>query len=297
VNNAGETIATGKRIGAAFRFEFDRKVDWPARRIAFHAEASMDLKLAGKTALVTGASRGIGRAVAEALAAEGCHLRLAARNGDDLHAQANRLTAIAVAVHVHDLAVSAEVEALGEACGDVDILINNAGDIPTGTLWEIDGAAWRRGWDLKVFGFIDLTRIVLPRMMERGRGVIINIIGAAAEKPNPHYIAGCVGNAALNMFTDCLGAESMRHGVRVLAVNPGPIMSDRHKTHVMERAELVLGDANRYMELEANYPAGRSGNVEEVADAVVFLASDRASHISGAALRIDAGLTVMPRKG
>ena len=259
----------------------------------------MDLKLAGRTTLVTGASRGIGRAIARVLAEEGCHLRLAARDGAGLETFASELRArhgVDVVVHARDLSITAEVEALGAACGDVDILVNNAGDIPTGTLANLDSAAWRRGWDLKVFGFIDLTRIILPRMTERGHGVILNVIGSAAESPNPQYIAGCVGNAALNTFTDCLGAESMRHGVRVVAVNPGPIMSDRHKAHVMERAERILGDANRYMELEAVFPAGRSGHVEEVADAVAFLVSDRASHISGAALRIDAGLKVMPRR-
>lgn len=259
----------------------------------------MDLKLKGRTALVTGASKGIGLAVARVMAEEGCHVHLAARTRGDLEHEAARIRAdFGVEAHVHarDLSRLAEVEALGAACGDVDILVNNAGDIPTGTLTELDAEKWRRGWDLKVFGFIDLTRILYPRMLARKSGVIINVIGAAAEMPSPHYIAGCVGNSALNTFSDCLGAEAMRHGVRVVAVNPGPIMSDRHKAHVIERAEKVLGDGSRYMELEANYPAGRSGHVEEVAYAVAFLASERASHISGAALRIDAGLKVMPRR-
>ena len=259
----------------------------------------MDLKLKGRTALITGASKGIGLAVARVLAEEGCHVHLAARTRADLlRAAADIRREFGVEAHVHgrDLARLEEVEALGRDCGEVDILVNNAGDIPTGTLAELDSAAWRRGWDLKVFGFIDLTRAIYPNMLARRAGVIINIIGAAAETPNPHYIAGCVGNAALNTFSDCLGAEAMRHGVRVVAVNPGPIMSDRHKAHVMERAAKVLGDENRYLELEAQYPAGRSGHVEEVAYAVAFLASERASHISGAALRIDAGLKVMARR-
>ena len=258
----------------------------------------MDLKLKGRTALVTGASKGIGLAVARVLAGEGCHLRIAARTKGDLERAAEDIRrdfGVNVAIQPGDLGKLADVEALGAACGDVDILVNNAGDIPTGTLAELGPADWRRGWDLKVFGFIDLTRIIYPRMIARKSGVIVNIIGSAAESPNPRYIAGCVGNSALNTFSECLGAEAMRNGVRVVAVNPGPIMSDRHRAHVMERAQRVLGDASRYMELEANYPAGRSGHVEEVAYAVAFLASERASHISGAALRIDAGLKVMPR--
>ena len=259
----------------------------------------MDLKLQGRSVLVTGASKGIGLAVARVMAEEGCRLHIAARTSADLEREAaaiRRDFGVDVTVHVRDLSRLAEVEALGAECGDVDILVNNAGDIPTGTLSELDAEKWRRGWDLKVFGYIDLTRAIYPRMLARRSGVIVNIIGAAAEMPNPNYIAGCVGNAALNTFSDCLGAEAMHHGVRVVAVNPGPIMSDRHRLHVMERAQKALGDAARYMELEANYPAGRSGHVEEVADAVAFLASERASHISGAALRIDAGLKVMPRR-
>jgi NAD(P)-dependent dehydrogenase (short-subunit alcohol dehydrogenase family) len=259
----------------------------------------MDLKLKDRTALITGASKGIGLAVARVLAEEGCHLHIAARTKGDLERAADHIRSdfgVRVTLHPGDLATTPDVEALGAACGDVDILINNAGDIPTGTLAELTSDKWRRGWDLKVFGFIDLTRIIYPRMLARKSGVIVNIIGSAAESPNPNYIAGCVGNSALNTFSDCLGAEAMRNGVRVVAVNPGPIMSDRHKLHVMERAAKVLGDENRYMELEAMYPAGRSGHVEEVAYAVAFLASERASHISGAALRIDAGLKVMPRR-
>jgi hypothetical protein len=259
----------------------------------------MDLKLKGKSVLITGASKGIGRAVAEVFAEEGCALHLAARTRADLEAAAAEIRArhgVQVTIHARDLARLDEIESLAADCGDVDVLVNNAGDIPTGTLQQLDSAAWRRGWDLKVFGFIDLSRLVTARMYQRRSGVILNIIGLAAEMPNPNYIAGCTGNAALNAFSDNLAAEAIRHGVRVVAINPGPIMSDRHKAHVIERAEQALGDGSRYLELEANYPAGRSGHVEEVAYAVVFLASERAAHINGASLRIDAGLKVMPRR-
>jgi hypothetical protein len=259
----------------------------------------MNLKLHGKRVLITGASKGIGRAVAEAFAQEGCALHLAARTRADLEDVAAEIQSaydVPITIHARDLSKLEEIEALDAECGDIDILVNNAGDIPTGTLHQLDSAAWRRGWDLKVFGFIDLSRLVTKRMYARKSGVILNIIGLAAEMPTPHYIAGCTGNAALNAFSDCLAGEAIRHGVRVIAINPGPIMSDRHKAHVIERAEQVLGDGARYLELEANYPAGRSGYVEEVAHSVVFLASERAAHINGASLRIDAGLKIMPRR-
>jgi NAD(P)-dependent dehydrogenase (short-subunit alcohol dehydrogenase family) len=255
----------------------------------------MDLNLKGKSVLVTGASRGIGWAIAKAMAAEGCNLHLAARDEALLKEHAETLTKehrVKVTVHRRDLSLTEEVEALGKACRDVDILVNNAGDIPTGTLLSLDSATWRKAWDLKVFGYVDLTRIIYAAMCERGKGVVVNVVGAAAKRPNPNYIAGCMANIALNMFTQCLGGESMAHGVRVVAVNPGATISDRHLRHVKERAQRLLGDENRWPEFHAKFPAGRAGSVEEVANTVVFLASDRASYISGASIKIDGGISV-----
>lgn len=253
----------------------------------------MELNLRGQSVLITGASRGIGKAVAEVMAEEGCTLHLAARDGDLLRQVCDELSArykVAAHPHVHDLSQTAEVEKLGVACIDVDILVNNAGAIPRGPLTEIDGASWRKAWDLKVFGFIDLSRIIFQRMCERGRGNIVNVIGMAGERPDWKYIAGCTGNAALNSFTLGLGGESVRYGVRVNCVNPGPIMSDRFKEGILRRARLTLNDENRWPELLQDLPIKRAGTPKEVADAVAFLASERASYISGAALRIDAGL-------
>jgi hypothetical protein len=255
----------------------------------------MDLHLAGRTALITGASKGIGLVVANALAAEGCNLHLAARDEEAMRQTADRLTrehGVSVTVHRRDLSLASEVESLGEACKDVDILVNNAGDIPPGTLAEVDSKTWRETWAVKVFGYIDLTRVIYPRMCARGNGVIINIIGAAARAPNHRYIAGCTANIALNMFTQCLGGESMRHGVRVVAINPGPTVPGRHLGHVMARAKRLFGDENRWPELHAKFPAKRAGKAEEVAELVVFLASDRAGFISGAAVDIDGGHSV-----
>ena len=255
----------------------------------------MDLNLKGRSVLVTGASRGIGLAIANAMAAEGCNLHLAARSKELLDGHADRLTKnfrIKVTVHPCDLSITDQVEALGKACQDVDILVNNAGDIPTGTLQSIDSETWRKAWDLKVFGYVDLTRLIYPHMCERGSGVVINVVGAAGKRPNANYIAGCMANIALNMFTQCLGGDSMRYGVRVVAVNPGATDSDRHLKHVKERARRVLGDENRWPEFHAKFPAKRAGTVEEVANTVVFLASDRSSHTSGASIKIDGGISV-----
>lgn len=255
---------------------------------------SMDLNLKGRTVLITGASRGIGEAVAKAMAGEGCNLILTATDAAKLSQLASDLKTHRVQVDTLalDLTRHENIKALADAGGHCDILVNNAGAIPRGSLHEVTPEAWRHGWDLKVFGYIDLTRYILPRMTERKNGVIINVIGMAGERPEPKYIATCCGNAALMMFTQCIGGESMRDGVRVLGVNPGPIMSDRHRRGAERVAERELGSKERWPELYKRFPIGRPGRVEEVADAVAFLASDRAAYVSGEIIRIDAGLKV-----
>jgi len=255
----------------------------------------MDLNLKGRTALITGASRGIGESIAQTLAAEGVNLKLAATDQaklDDVAAKLRAEHGVTVETHAADLSKYENIEKLAAWCGDIDILVNNAGAIPRGSLADVTPEAWRRGWDLKVFGYIDLTRFIYPRMCERGSGVILNIIGMAGERPEPNYIATSTGNAALIQFTLCLGGESVRHGVRVLAINPGPIMSDRHRKGAERVALQQLGDKDRWPELYTRFPIGRPGRVDEVASAAAFLVSDHASYISGETLRIDAGLKV-----
>jgi NAD(P)-dependent dehydrogenase (short-subunit alcohol dehydrogenase family) len=255
----------------------------------------MELNLTGRTVLITGASRGIGEAIARAMAREGCNLILTATDAAKLAQLSADLTkshGVKVATHAFDLSRHENIKALADVAGHCDILVNNAGAVPRGSLYEVTPEAWRQGWDLKVFGYIDLTRYVLPQMSERKRGVIINIIGMAGERPEPKYIATCCGNAALMMFTQCIGGESMRDGVRVVGINPGPIMSDRHRRGAERVAERELGSKDRWPELYKRFPIGRPGRVEEVADVVAFLASDHASYISGEIVRIDAGLKV-----
>ena len=164
--------------------------------------------------------------------------------------------------------------------------------VPRGKLSEVSPAAWRKGWDLKVFAYIDLARYIFPGMCERKKGVIINVIGLAGERPVASSIAVSTANAALMMFTACLGGEGARHGVRVLGVNPGPILSDRLLTGAKKNAIAKFGTEDRWPELFHKLPIGRPGSVEEIADVVTFMASDRASYVNGDVLRIDAGLRV-----
>ncbi len=252
----------------------------------------MDLGLRGLTALITGASKGIGEACAHQMAVEGCHLQLAARSRQQLEALAAQLRmthGVEVTTHACDLSKQAEVLALAEACGTPDILVNNAGAIPSGALSDVDEAAWRAAWDLKIYGYVGLTRALLPKMYARRKGVIVCVIGSAGLNPNPNYIAGCMANAALNMMVRCLGMEAFDKGVRIVAVNPGATMSDRWMYLAKENARRRFGDPERYMELARDYPGQRPATVEEVAATVAFIASPRSSYTSGAALTIDAG--------
>jgi NAD(P)-dependent dehydrogenase (short-subunit alcohol dehydrogenase family) len=253
----------------------------------------MNLQLEGKAVLVTGASKGIGLATARAFAAEGCHLHLAARSTGDLEANRERIVrefGVNVAIHPGDLADAKTVRSLGQTCGHVDVLINNAGDIPAGDLLSVDPAAWRRGWEVKVYGFIDLTRLIYPQMQSRGSGVIVNDIGNSGENWDANYIAGAAGNASLMAFTRALGGVSLDHGVRIVGVNPGPVATDRMVKMMKRRAADWYGDESRWEELYAKYPGKRPATPEEVADLMVFLASPRAGYISGTIVTIDGGI-------
>jgi NAD(P)-dependent dehydrogenase (short-subunit alcohol dehydrogenase family) len=255
---------------------------------------AIELDLAGRKAIVTGASEGIGRAIALRLAAEGVDLCVAARNRsrlEELAKQAGERHGVAVTVVAADLAQSAGQQELARAAGDADILVNNAGAIPGGTLEQIDEQTWRQGWDLKVFGYINLCRELYPRMRARGRGVILNIIGSAGERPLSGYIAGASANAALMAFTRALGGDSPQHGVRVVGLNPGPVATERLRELMQEMAREQFGDASRYEDALGPLPFGRAATQEEIADMVALLVSDRSAYTSGTIVTIDAGMT------
>ena len=253
----------------------------------------MNLHLTGKSALITGASKGIGRMTAIVFASEGCDLHLAARSADELEKLRDEILAtnkVKVTLHPGDLSNTKSMVALADAAGDIDILVNNAGDIPAGTVEALSDEEWRRGFDLKVFGYINLTREVLARMKKRGSGVIINDIGNSGENWDYNYVAGSTGNAALMSFTKAVGGVSLDYGVRVVGVNPGPIATDRMVRMMKRRARDNLGDEGRWQEYLKDYPGGRMGTDREVADLIAFLASPRAGYITGTVITIDGGI-------
>jgi len=255
----------------------------------------MELGLSGKRVLVTGASMGIGRAIAAGFAEEGCVVHVAARSGDalsDLAREIGGRNGSTIHRHTIDLGARDSHERLLSAVGEIDILVNNAGAIPFGPLTAIGDQQWRDSWDLKVFGYINLSRLYYAQMAARGSGVIILIAGLAGEKPNADYIAGTSGNAALMAFGRALGSRSLDHGVRVLTINPGSILTDRIMTFYRRKAKESYGDEARWADAmrDMKLPGGRSGLPEEIANVAVFMASERASYVSGTVVTVDGGL-------
>ncbi|HYL90092.1 MAG TPA: short-chain dehydrogenase/reductase [Burkholderiales bacterium] len=242
----------------------------------------MDLGLKSKSVLVTGGSKGIGLACAKAFVAEGCTVHLAARDKDRL-AQAARGLGGSVKTHSVDLRDGAALRSLAKECAEVDILVNNAGDIPGGTIESVDEAKWRHAWELKVFGFINLTREIYPKMKARKDGVIVNVIGMAGEHGSFEYICGATANAGLANFTKALGRGYAQNGVRVVGVHPPSTRTDRIITLMKTQAKMKFGDESRYAEL-----MGSVIEPEQVGDTVCFLASARAGQLSGVVLNLGA---------
>lgn len=254
----------------------------------------MDLGLAGRKVVVTGGSKGIGLATARCFAAEGAEVVIVARNGDVLTAAADRLraeTGGALATFPADLSSDAERERLFGAHGDADILVNNAGAIPAGDIANVPMAAWRQGWELKVFGYIHLCQLYVAAMKERRSGIIVNIIGMGGRAVSPGYIAGAAGNAALIGFTNALGAETPRHDVRVFGINPSPTLTDRIVTMSKTRARIRFGDENRWKETldEENLPFGRLKRPQEVGALAVMLSAPQVHYLSGTVIDMDGG--------
>lgn len=249
----------------------------------------MDLKLAGNTVMITGGSKGIGASCARSFAAEGCSLKLVARNREALETTAQAIRArydVRVETHALDLRAPADLERAMALCSDLDILVNNAGDIPAASLDRLDDAAWRHAWELKVFAYIALSRAAFVAMRERGRGVITNVIGMAAERPTFEYICGASANAGLAAFTKALGQGSLRHGVRVMGVHPPSTKTERIDAIQRMLAKQHYGDESRVDDLFKDKLATPAIDPEQVADAVVYLSSPRASQLTGIVMNL-----------
>ncbi len=254
----------------------------------------MDLNLSGKHAVVTGASKGIGLACAEAFAQEGVHVTLVARRSDVLQHEATRLsdqTGTKVDHVTADLSTDVGRAALFDAVPAPDILVNNAGSIKAGPLEDLTLAEWRDGFDLKVWGYIHLCQLFVPQMRARGSGTIVNIIGMGGRATRPSYIIGAAGNAALIGFTQALGATTPEDQVRVFGINPSPTLTDRMIDRLKAQALRDAGDEASWQSLLAaeQFPFGRPKDPSEVAALTVMLCSPRVQYLSGTVVDIDGG--------
>ncbi|WP_137176480.1 SDR family oxidoreductase [Roseomonas sp. AR75] len=255
----------------------------------------MDLGLQDKVALVTGASRGIGRAIAQRLAAEGAKLALVARSAASLEAVAASLP-VGAFCHAADLGtlegVEGAVAAAAAQLGRIDILVNNAGAIPAGDFLTMPDRLWSESYALKLHGYIRAARAVFPLMQKQGGGRIVNVIGATARNPLPTYMAGGVANAGLVNFTKGLADLGAPHGILVTAVSPAATATERIEEQFAQIAA-ATGQSVEAVRAERmnRQPLGRMATPEDIADAVVFLASARAGFISGICLTVDGNST------
>jgi NAD(P)-dependent dehydrogenase (short-subunit alcohol dehydrogenase family) len=262
----------------------------------------MDLQLSGRHVLVTGGSKGIGLACAEGFLAEGAVVSLVARDAAALEAAASRLRtarpgarAAGFSANLRDPAAArAALDAAEAAHGPLDVLVNCAGAAKRTPPAELDPQAWHEAMQAKYFAYVHIMDPAVKRMGERRSGVIVNVVGAGGKVANPTHLAGGAANAALMLVSAGLAAAYAGRGVRINAINPGQVLTDRLLQRVEAEARLALSEGRAAPGAPGvNLPMGRPATPEEIANVAVFLASPRASYVNGAIVTVDGANTPM----
>lgn len=254
----------------------------------------MDLQLNGKVGIVTGASRGIGRAIAQTLAAEGMQPVLVARSKDLLEELARSLPTESL-VQAVDLrlpdAPAQIVSATLERFGGLDLLVNNAGATVRGDFLKLSDADWADGYSLKLFGAMRCCRAAW-RHLQVSRGSIVNIVGIGGRTGSAEFAIGGSVNAALLNLTKVLADRGVEDGIRVNAINPGAVVTDRLQTRIQRlAAEKGMDEVTASAELAREMKIARFGEPAEIASLVAFLASPQAAYCQGAIIDADGGQT------
>lgn len=264
----------------------------------------MDLQLQGKHVLITGGSKGIGLACARVFLQEGARVSLVARSESTLHDAAQSLgqsdagVAGRIAVFAADLrdatAALGALDSAEKAGGPVDILVNSAGAAAMTPPDALEARSWHDAMDAKYFTYIHVMSPLVKRMGQRGAGAIVNVIGAGGKVAGPSHLPGGAANAALMLVTAGLAAAYGPKGVRVNAVNPGMTLTDRLKVGIAAGAKTSnISEEEALKRANERVPLGRLAKPEEIANAVAFLASDKASYVTGAILSMDGAVTPM----
>jgi NAD(P)-dependent dehydrogenase (short-subunit alcohol dehydrogenase family) len=269
----------------------------PRTKLESTKERTMDLGLKGKVVLVTGGSKGIGKAVARGLAEEGARVAICARTKPELEAAAAELaktTGGEIFPVAGDLTREADVKQIVDATvgrfGRIDVLVNNAGAAPGGLLLDLTEDDWHRALELKFLGYVRCMKAVIPHMLKQGGGRIVNIVGNDGVKPIGVELTPSAANAADLAVTIALAEQYGRQNICINAINPGPVVTERWDGLVAGIAKVRnIPVAEAQKRAEHSIPLGRICTPEEVANVAVFVASSRASFMNGAIINLDGG--------